>query len=116
VRSTASRQRCGASGSIEPWFAPGVLHDGPGTTRHAETDGIRVERSSHTTVVGQLSTLIFDYRIEDASGVRVEREVHELGLFAPAEMMASFEEAGLAATFDPAGLTGRGLYVARRAA
>lgn len=100
---------------IEPWFAPGVLHDGAGSTRLAETDGVRVERSSHTAVEGHLSTLIFNYRIEDTSGVRVEREVHELGLFTQAEMMASFQEAGLAATFDPQGLTGRGLYMARPA-
>lgn len=98
---------------VEPWFAPDVLKDGPGSTRRAETDEVRVERTSHTAVEGRLSTLAFDYRVEDASGVRVVREVHELGLFAQAEMMASFRDAGLAATYDAAGLTGRGVYVAR---
>jgi len=97
---------------VEPWFAPGVLRDGPGTTRRAEAGGSRVERTSHTMVEGRLSTLTFDYRIEDAGGVRVAREVHELGLFTQEEMMASFWEAGLAATYDASGLTGRGLYVA----
>ena len=48
-----------------------------------------------------------------ASTVQVAREVHELGLFTQAEMMASFQQAGLAATYDSSGLTGRGLYVAR---
>ena len=98
---------------VEPWFAPGVLSDGPGSTRRAEAGGVRVERTSHTTVEGRLSTLIFSYRFEDASGVQVAREVHELGLFTQDEMMASFREAGLAATYDSSGLTGRGLYVAR---
>jgi ubiquinone/menaquinone biosynthesis C-methylase UbiE len=98
---------------VEPWFAPGVLSDGPGSTRRAEAGGVRVERTSHTTVEGRLSTLIFNYRFEDASGVQVAREVHELGLFTQEEMMASFREAGLAATYDSSGLTGRGLYVAR---
>ena len=98
---------------IEPWFAPGVLRDGPGSTRHVEAGGVRVERTSHTTVEGRLSTLIFDYRFEDASGVQVAREVHELGLFTQEEMMASFRAADLAATYDSSGLTGRGLYVAR---
>lgn len=98
---------------VEPWFAPGVLRDGPGSTKRAEAGGVRVERASHTTVEGRLSTLIFDYRVEDASGVRVAREVHELGLFTQAEMIASFHEAGLAPTYDASGLTGRGLYVAR---
>jgi ubiquinone/menaquinone biosynthesis C-methylase UbiE len=98
---------------VEPWFAPGVLREGPGSTRRAEAGGVRVERASHTTVEERLSTLIFDYRFEDASGVRVAREVHELGLFTQEEMMASFREAGLATTYDSSGLTGRGLYVAR---
>ena len=98
---------------VEPWFAPGVLSDGPGSTRRAEAGGVRVERTSHTIVEGRLSTLIFNYRFEDASGVQVAREVHELGLFTQAEMMASFRDAGLAATYDSSGLTGRGLYVAR---
>lgn len=101
---------------VEPWFAPGVLREGPGSPKRAEAGGVRVERTSHTTVEGRLSTLIFDYRFEDASGVRVAREVHELGLFTQAEMMASFRDAGLAATYDSSGLTGRGLYVARIAA
>jgi len=111
------RQHLAERGAIivEPWFAPGVLHEGPGSTRRADTGGLRVERTSHTTVERRLSTLVFDYRIEDASGVRAAREVHELGLFTPEEMMTTFEGAGLAATFDPAGLTGRGLYVARLA-
>jgi SAM-dependent methyltransferase len=98
---------------VEPWFAPGVLRDGPGSPRRAEAGGVRVERTSHTTVQGRLSTLTFNYRFEDASGVHVAREVHELGLFTHEEMMASFREAGLAATHDASGLTGRGLYVAR---
>jgi len=98
---------------VEPWFAPGVLKDGPGSTRRAEAGGVHVERTSHTTVDGRLSTLIFEYRFADASGVQVAREVHELGLFTQPEMMACFGEAGLAATHDASGLTGRGLYVAR---
>lgn len=98
---------------VEPWFAPGVLRDGPGSTRRAEAGGVRVERTSHTTVEGRRSTLIFNYRFQDANGLRLAREVHELGLFSQEEMMASFREAGLAATFDASGLTGRGLYVAR---
>jgi hypothetical protein len=100
---------------VEPWFAPGVLRDGAGSTRRADAAGVSVERTSHTTVKGRLSTLIFDYRFEDANGVRVAREVHELGLFTHDEMMASFRDADLAATYDSSGLTGRGLYMARMA-
>jgi hypothetical protein len=42
-------------------------------------------------------------------------EVHELGLFTQTEMLNCFREAGLDASYDPVGLTGRGLYIARAA-
>lgn len=59
---------------------------------------MRVDRTSHTTVEGRLSKLVFDYRLEEATRVRIVQEVHELGLFTPPEMLASFQAAGLAAT------------------
>jgi hypothetical protein len=109
------RRHVGLGGVIivEPWFAPGVLREGTSSTKAGETDTMRVERTSHLTIDGRLSKLVFNYRIEDATGVRVFQELHELGLFTPPEMLASFEAAGLAVTYDPAGLTDRGLYIAR---
>jgi ubiquinone/menaquinone biosynthesis C-methylase UbiE len=101
---------------VEPWFTPGVLHEGLGPTQHAELGGVRVERTSQTMVAGQLSTVVFEYRIEDTGGVRFAREAHHLGLFTQVEMLASFHEAGLAAVYDSPGLSGRGLYIARVAA
>ena len=101
---------------VEPWFAPGILREGPGSTNHGSANGVEVERTSHTRVDGRMSTLTFDYRIRDADGVRTIQEIHELGLFTPAEMLASFRAAHLDATHDPVGLTDRGLYVARVAA
>jgi len=98
---------------VEPWFPAGVLQEGKGPTKRGETHGVRIERASHKTIAGRTSRLVFDYRIEDAEGMREFQEVHELGLFTPSEMLESFRAAGLSATFDAAGLTGRGLYVAR---
>ena len=100
---------------VEPWFGPGTLRLGAGETRHAEANGVRVARTSHVAINGRLSVLTFDYEITDANGTRTAREVHELGLFTPDEMLACFRDAGLSATFDPEGLTGRGLHVARMA-
>ena len=100
---------------VEPWFAPGVLNQGAGKTRREEAGGARIERTSRTSVEGRTSTLVFTYRIEDESGVRTVEEVHRLGLFTEAEMLACFQSVGLAATHDAHGLTGRGLYVARDA-
>lgn len=100
---------------VEPWFAPGVLQDGYLTHNIGERDGLRVERHSRTEIDGRLSRLHFDYVITDERGTRHASEVHELGLFTPDEMRAAFGAAGLAVDYDPQGLTGRGLYVARDA-
>ncbi len=72
--------------------------------------------SESAEVEERVSRLRFDYRITTAEGVREASELHELGLFTPAEMMQAFDAAGLAVQFDSHGLTGRGLYVARIAA
>jgi SAM-dependent methyltransferase len=109
------RQHVHATGVIvvEPWFEPGVLRVGAGATIHSEANGVHVARSSEVTVDGHLSTLAFDYEITKGGTVRHVRETHELGLFTRDEMLSSFLEAGLSATFDREGLTGRGLYTAR---
>jgi SAM-dependent methyltransferase len=98
---------------VEPWFAPGQLDPGYVMRNSAEAEGLHVERVSHTEIDGRLSRLRFDYTLTDASGVRTAAEVHELGLFTPAEMLGAFEAMGLDVEYDPIGLDGRGLYVAR---
>jgi len=98
---------------VEPWFAPQVLREGTGAPVHVVAGGAQVERTSHLSIQGRVSTIVFTYHIEDAAGTRTIEEVHELGLFTQAEMLDCFREAGLHATYDPVGPTGRGLYVAR---
>jgi SAM-dependent methyltransferase len=98
---------------VEPWFAPGVLQDGRRSTDVGERDGVRVERRARTEVNGRLSRLHFDYDVVDHGRSYQASEVHELGLFTPEEMIAAFESRGLTVDYDPNGLIGRGLYVAR---
>jgi hypothetical protein len=98
---------------VEPWFPPGRLDPSRVTRNEAETNGLRIERTSRVEVDGQLSRLRFDYTLTDATGVRTATEVHELGLFTSDEMLAAFAAAGLHAEYDEAGLAGRGLYTAR---
>jgi SAM-dependent methyltransferase len=101
---------------IEPWFAPGVLQPGHVEQRTAEGAGVRVERTSHTEIEGRISRLHLDYRVTGPDGVRQSVEIHELGLFTTEEMLEMFRQSKLHADYDPYGLTGRGLYVARTAA
>ena len=98
---------------IEPWFAPGTLDPGRVSRHAAEANGVRVSRVSRTEIEGRLSRLHFEYEITDATGTRRSSEVHELGLFTTAELLATFDEVGLQVDHDPKGLTDRGLYVAR---
>ena len=98
---------------VEPWFVPGVLDVNRVTRNVGEANGIRVSRVSRVEIEGRLSRLRFEYEVADATGTRQASEVHELGLFAVAELMQAFAQAGLQAEYDPKGLTDRGLYVAR---
>lgn len=98
---------------VEPWFLPGALDPARVVRQTAEANGVRVSRVSRVEIEGTLSRVHFDIEITDATGTRHAKEIHELGLFTPAELLQTFQEAGLRAEHDPKGLTDRGLYVAR---
>jgi ubiquinone/menaquinone biosynthesis C-methylase UbiE len=101
---------------VEPWFPPGGL-DTSRVFRFTGTHrGMQVTRVSRNEIHGRVSRLHFEYEIEGLDGTRRASEVHELGLFTPGEMRTAFEAAGLTAKFDPVGLTGRGLWIAKAAA
>jgi hypothetical protein len=100
---------------VEPWLTPGVLDPAKRFTHTGEARGVSVSRHSRVEIEGTLSRLLFDYEIEDHGEARQFSEVHELGLFTTEEMMQAFREAGLGVEYDPAGLTGRGLFIARGA-
>ncbi len=117
-RTLASFRRHLAPGGaivVEPWFAPGVLEVGRIAVNVAEAEGLKVCRMGHTAVEGRISRLRLDYLIGRADGIRHASEIHELGLFTPDELQQCFRAARLAVDYDPVGLTGRGLYVARPA-
>ena len=98
---------------VEPWFPPGFLEVGRVSINTAQGKGLSVARMSHVEVEDRLSRLHFEYLIGTPQGIERASEVHELGLFTVEEMLAAFRAAGLAATHDPAGVDGRGLFVAR---
>ncbi len=100
---------------VEPWFPPGALNTERVVHNRGEGAGIRVERAARVSVEGRVSRINFDYTIADGAGTRRASEVHELGLFTPDELLEAFRTAELDVRYDPKGLTGRGLYVARLA-
>ena len=98
---------------VEPWFAPGGLDASRVARNDGQSGSVRVSRVSRVEIDGRLSRLFFDYDITDERGTRHASEVHVLGLFTIDEMLSAFREAGFDVEHDTAGLTGRGLYVAR---
>ncbi len=92
-----------------------MLENGHVSVTTAETGGISVCRMSHTEIDGRMSRLHFEYLIGRPAGIERATEVHDLGLFTPEEMHECFRQAELQVTFEPVGLSGRGLYVARAA-
>ena len=61
-----------------------------------------------------MAILDFHYLVGTPQGVTHFTERHELGLFTIEEMLGAFQQADLDVKYEPEGLTGRGLYIARR--
>jgi hypothetical protein len=100
---------------VEPWFPPGSL-DTERVFRQTGTHrGMRVTRIGRNRVEGRISRLHFEYEFDGPNGHQRVAEVHELGLFTHEEMGDAFKSAGLDATLDPTGFTGRGLWIATMA-
>jgi SAM-dependent methyltransferase len=100
---------------VEPWFAPGSLDTERVFRLTGMHRGMRVTRIGRNRVEGRISRLHFEYEFDGPNGQQRVAEVHELGLFTNKEMEDAFGRAGLNATLDPTGLTGRGLWIATAA-
>jgi SAM-dependent methyltransferase len=98
---------------VEPWFPPDQWRPSTVHVVSTEANDTKVVRMSRSDINGRISTIDFHYLVGTLAHIRHVREVHELGLFTQEEMTACFEHAGLQVRFDPDGLTGRGLYIAR---
>jgi SAM-dependent methyltransferase len=101
---------------VEPWFAPadwrvGVPHMAPPVDR----PDIKICRLNVSEQYGNLSRIRLHYLIATGAGVEYIQEDHELALYTVAEMLQFFRRAGLMVSHDAKGISGRGLYVARRA-
>jgi len=98
---------------VEPWFTPDAVRPGHTTSHTVDSPPLRVVRTSRLDVAGRMSHLTFEYEVIGPDGVSHATELHELGLFTVDEMLKAFGTAGLSVSYDPAGLTGRGLYLGR---
>ena len=101
----------GGIAMVEPWMTPDNWHDGRLHSLNVNRDDLKVCRMNVSASDGRVSILDFHYLIGTPdSGVRYLTERHELGLFTVDEMKNAFEQNGFDVTYDPEGLTGRGMY------
>ena len=99
---------------VEPWFAPEAITPGRIFLNTAQSEDLSIVRMGYSQVHGRISTLHFEYLIGSHGRIEHEVEKHELGLFTTDEMKRCFKDAGLEASFDEEGISGRGLFIARK--
>jgi SAM-dependent methyltransferase len=100
---------------IEPWLTPEAWHVPSVHGLFIDEPDFKIARVNTSFVKGRLSYFDLHYLIGTPEGTEHFVERHELGLFEIDEMRAAFVEAGLQVTYDAEGLTGRGLFLGRRA-
>ena len=98
---------------VEPWLTPDAF-----TPRHIgalfiDEPELKIARMNTVSVEGNVSVLDFRYLIGTPDGIRVENELHELGLFTVEEHLEAFGRAGLEVEHREEGLSGRGIYIVR---
>lgn len=100
---------------VEPWLTPDAFIPGYVHVDTPEAPDVKVARMTHSGLRDGVSVLTFSYLVGRAEGIERFDEHHELGLFTHEQMMDAFRAGGLEVVeHDPHGLTGRGLYVARK--
>ncbi len=98
---------------VEPWLDPATFTTGAVHMLTVNQPELKICRMNTSQREGDISVLHFHYLIGTPQGIRTVEEVHRLALVTTPVMAAHFASAGLTATFDAAGPSGRGLFVAR---
>lgn len=100
---------------VEPWLSPESFRPGMPRLVVAESPELKVARMGRTDWEGDLSVIVYVYVVGRPGGIEHWEDRHLLGLFTHRQMLDAFAAAGLEVVeYDPRGLIGRGLYVARR--
>jgi SAM-dependent methyltransferase len=117
IANFARHLRPGGVALVEPWLTPESFQPGRPRLDVSESDDLKVVRMGRTEWDGDQSAIFFVYVAGYPDGIEHWEERHLLGLFTHGQMLDAFRAAGLEVVeHDPQGLTGRGLYVARRPA
>ena len=98
---------------IEPWIAPEDWRDGDYGVEISDAPDSILTRVNHTSSDGNVSVLDCSWIHVDAAGITRVEEQLRLTRFSADDYRGAIEQAGLAASFDPAGCNadGRGLWI-----
>jgi len=96
---------------VEPWFTPENWNTGTVHATLVDEPDLKIARMNISKRKGRLSFFTLHYLVGTPEGIKHFTEMHELGLFTVDETLSAFRAAGLEVHHDPAGLTGRGLYI-----
>jgi len=96
---------------VEPWFAPDKWKVGEPSATFVDKPDLKIARVNISEREGDLSVINFQFLVATKGQVEHFTELHKLGLFTKQEYLSALKKAGLKTTFDPIGITGRGLYI-----
>lgn len=115
IANFARHLQPGGVAVVEPWLSPEAFRPGMPRLDVAESPELKVARMGRADWEGDLSVIVLVYMVGRPGGIEHWEDRHLLGLFTHRQMLDAFGAAGLEVVeYDPAGLIGRGLYVARR--
>ena len=100
---------------IEPWLTPDVWKSGSVHGMFIDDPELKIARVNTSLTRGRLSIFDLHHLIGTPEETFHFVEHHEMVLYTVEEMTAACATAGLSTTYEPDGLTGRGLYIAVRA-
>lgn len=98
---------------IEPWIQPDEWIDGIPHMQTVNLPELKICRMNTSKKEGTVSKLHFHYLIGKPEGVEHYTEDHSLALYTKDEMESFFNQAKLNIQYDPEGISGRGLYIAK---
>ena len=95
---------------IEPWITPENYWLQRLTTNFVDQPDLKICWMYTSERAGDTSVFDIHYTVGTAAGVSSFREKHVMGLWTDAQYRQAFADVGIAATFVPVGLMGRGMY------
>ncbi len=99
---------------VEPWLTPDAWRSNTVHGLFIDEPQLKIARVNTSFTEGRVSVFDLHHLIGTPEKTEHVVEHHELGLYTVDEMTGAFSAVGLDVRYDPEGLTGRGLYVARK--